>query len=83
MKKILTFGVYDFFHIGHLNLFKQCKEYAAYLIVAIQSENYIKKFKPDSKILYSTQERLEINSELRIVNKTIIYETMDIETLKK
>ena len=28
MKKILTFGVFDFFHLGHLRLFKQCKEYA-------------------------------------------------------
>lgn len=25
MNKILTFGVYDFFHLGHLRLFKQCK----------------------------------------------------------
>lgn len=26
MNKILTFGVYDYFHLGHLRLFKQCKE---------------------------------------------------------
>ena len=28
MKKILTFGVYDYFHIGHLRLFMQCRQYA-------------------------------------------------------
>ena len=27
MSKILTFGVYDYFHLGHLRLFKQCKQY--------------------------------------------------------
>ena len=42
MKKILTFGVYDYFHIGHLRLFKQCKQYADYLIVAVQDGAYIR-----------------------------------------
>ena len=26
MNKILTFGVFDYFHIGHLRLFEQCKK---------------------------------------------------------
>ena len=41
MEKILTFGVFDYFHIGHLRLFKQCKEHADYLIVAVQKEEYV------------------------------------------
>lgn len=41
MRKILTLGVYDYFHIGHLRLFKQCKEHADYLIVAVQNGEYI------------------------------------------
>lgn len=60
MSKILTFGVYDFFHLGHLRVFKQCREYADYLIVAVQHEDYILKFKPNAKILYSTEQRIEL-----------------------
>ena len=60
MSKILTFGVYDYLHLGHLRLFKQCKQYADYLIVAVQNGNYIKKFKPDAEVLYSTEERVEM-----------------------
>lgn len=83
MSKILTFGVYDYFHIGHLKLFKQCKEYADYLIVAVQDGDYILKYKPDAEILYSTQERVEILKGLRIVDEVIIYNSVTPETLKE
>ena len=83
MTKILTFGVYDFFHLGHLRLFKQCKQYADYLIVAVQDENYIRKFKPDAQILYSQAERVEILEALRIVDKVVVYQTVGVEALEK
>ena len=83
MKKILTFGVYDYFHLGHLRLFKQCKEYAEYLIVAVQNEEYIKKFKPNATILYTTEERVEILEALRIVDKVVVYDTISVESIEK
>ena len=82
MSKILTFGVFDFFHIGHLRLFKQCKEHADYLIVAVQKEEYVLKYKPDCKLLYSTDERVEILESLRTVDEVIVYETVSCETLE-
>lgn len=83
MNRIVTFGVYDYFHLGHLRLFKQCKEYATYLIVAVQNGEYIKKFKPDAKVLYSTEERVEILEALRIVDKVVVYDTVGVEALEK
>ena len=83
MNKILTFGVYDYFHLGHLRLFKQCKQYADYLIVAVQDGDYILKFKPDAEVLYSTEERVEILEALRIVNEVVVYKTVNIEELEK
>ena len=82
MTKILTFGVYDYFHLGHLRLFKQCKEHADYLIVAVQDENSILKFKPEAKILYSTEERVEILEALKLVDKVIVYDTLCPEYLE-
>ena len=75
MNRILTFGVYDYFHLGHLRLFKQAKEHGDYLIVAVQNGDYIKKFKPEANILYSTEERVEILESLRIVDKVVVYDT--------
>ncbi len=83
MRKILTFGVYDYFHLGHLRLFKQCKQHADYLIVAVQNGEYIKKFKPDAKVLYSTEERVEILEALKIVDQVVVYDTVSVAALKK
>ena len=83
MNKVLTFGVFDYFHLGHLRLFKQCKMHGEYLIVAVQDGEYIHKFKPETKILYSTQERIEILESLKMVDKVIVYETVSPETLEK
>lgn len=83
MKKILTFGVFDYFHLGHLRLFKQCKEYGDYLIVAVQNGDYILKYKPEAKILYSTAERIEMVSALRIVDEAIVYNSVCVEELEK
>lgn len=83
MSKILTFGVYDYFHLGHLRLFKQCKQHADYLIVAVQDSNYILKYKPNAQIRYSTAERVEMLEALRIVDKVIVYDSVCVETLEK
>ena len=81
--KILTFGVYDYFHLGHLRLFKQCKEYADYLIVAVQDGDYIKKFKPDAQVLYTTEQRVEMLESLKIVDKVLVYQTVAKEALEQ
>lgn len=82
MTKILTFGVYDYFHLGHLRLFKQCKRYGDYLIVAVQDSDYILKYKPSAKIRYTTLERIEMLESLRIVDRVIVYNDVSVDTIQ-
>lgn len=82
MNKILTFGVYDYFHLGHLRLFKQCKQYGDYLIVAIQNSEYILKYKPQAKILYSNEERIEMITALKVVDEVHLYNRVCVDELK-
>jgi len=77
MKKVLTVGVYDYLHIGHVNLFSRAKALGDYLIVAVQDSDFILKYKPETQILYNTEERLYMVQSIRYVDETIIYTDVD------
>ena len=77
MKRVLTVGVFDYFHIGHLRLFERAKEYGDYLIVAVQDGDYILKYKPDAEIMYTTEQRLNMISALKVVDDVLVYTDVD------
>ena len=77
MKKIITVGVFDYFHLGHLRLFENAKKMGDYLIVAVQDGKYILKTKPDATVLYSTEQRVDLVKALRVVDEVIIYQDVD------
>lgn len=83
MKSILTFGVYDMLHIGHILLFKHIKEMFqgedCRLIVAVQDSEYILKYKPGTKLVYSTEERLFMVSSIRWVDEVVVYRDVDVD----
>lgn len=78
MKKVVTFGVYDYFHLGLLRLFKNAKALGDYLIVAVQDGNYILKTKPNAKVMYTTEERKELVGALRVVDEVVDYTDVDV-----
>ena len=75
--KVFTVGVFDYFHYGHLRLFERAKAYGDHLTVAVQDGDYILKYKPQAQILYSTQERIELISALRVVDAVVVYRDVD------
>lgn len=77
-EKVVTFGVYDYFHLGHLRLFKNARELGDYLIVAVQDGNYILKTKPNAKVMYTTEERKELVGALRVVDEVVDYTDVDV-----
>jgi len=84
-KRVITFGVFDYFHFGHLKLFMNIKEKCGkdcYLIVCVQDSDSILKFKPSVRILYTTQERVAMIKELRIVDEVIVYNNVDTAITK-
>ncbi len=77
MKTVLTVGVYDMLHIGHILLFKRAKELGDKLIVAVQDSDVILKYKPGTKMIYTTEERLFMVSTIKYVDEVVVYRDVD------
>lgn len=76
-RKVLTVGVYDLLHKGHVELFRRAKGLGDYLIVAAQDSDYILKYKPTAKILNSTEDRKYMIKSIRYVDEVITYTDVD------
>lgn len=76
-KKVLTVGVYDLLHKGHVELFRRAKGLGDYLIVAAQDSDFILKYKPTAKILNSTEDRKYMIKAIRYVDEVITYTDVD------
>lgn len=72
MKKIIgyTTGVYDMFHIGHLNLLRRARQMCDFLIVGVSTDELVEKEKKKTPII-PFQERMEIIQELRCVDMVV------------
>lgn len=77
MKKVLTVGVYDLLHIGHVNLFRRARAVGDSLVVAVQDSDVVLKYKPGAKLVYSTEERMYMVKAIRYVDDVITYESVD------
>lgn len=77
MKTILTVGVYDMLHIGHILLFKRAKELGDKLIVAVQDSDVVLKYKPGTKMVYTTAERIYMVSSIKYVDEVVVYRDVD------
>lgn len=76
MKRVITFGTYDVFHIGHVNIPERAAALGDYLIVGVSSDalSYKKKHRYP---LYSQDDRVKIISSLRCVDEVFIEESLE------
>lgn len=64
-------------HIGHMLLFKRAKDLGDRLIVAVQDAEYVLKYKPETQMVYSTDERLYMVSTIKYVDEVVVYKNVD------
>ena len=79
MKKIITFGTFDLFHIGHVNILERSKAEGDYLIVGVSSDEL--NLKKNKKSIFSASDRLRIVSSLRCVDEVFIEESLELKDL--
>ncbi|MCC3295304.1 adenylyltransferase/cytidyltransferase family protein [Arthrobacter sp. zg-Y411] len=66
-------GVYDLFHIGHLNLLRQARERCDFLIAGVASADMSRRLKGITPVVPLT-ERLEIVRGIRFVDEAVVDE---------
>ena len=76
MKTIVTFGTFDVFHVGHINLLQRAAAYGDQLFVGVSTDdlNYKKKGR---RPIYNEQDRMKIINSLRYVNLCFKEESLE------
>lgn len=73
-----TTGVYDMFHVGHLNILRRAKDYCEFLVVGVSTDDVVFKNKNVFPII-SFKDRVEIIKSIKYVDKVIPQTRYDIE----
>ncbi|MBQ9280418.1 MAG: adenylyltransferase/cytidyltransferase family protein [Clostridia bacterium] len=78
-----TDGVYDMFHVGHLNMIRNAKNMCDYLIVGVHADDVVEEYKHRRPII-NEEDRREIVSAIKEVDEAVINYTRDkMELWKK
>ncbi len=71
-----TTGVYDMFHIGHLNLLRNASEYCDELVVGVSTDE-LSLARKNKRPVIPYRERAEIVSNVCYVDRVVVQESMD------
>lgn len=71
-----TSGVYDLFHIGHLNILKNAKSMCDKLIVGVSTDELVFKYKKKHPVIQHS-ERMQIVANINVVDGVVAQETMN------
>lgn len=71
-----TTGVFDMFHIGHLNILKRAKEQCDYLIVGVSTDELVREYKNKTPIIPYIERKMIVES-IRYVDQVVPQTSMD------
>ena len=78
MRRIITFGTFDVFHVGHLRILERARQLGDYLLVGVSTDemNFSKKQRFP---IYNQDERMEIIRSIRFVDEVFLEESLELK----
>ena len=78
MKTVVTFGTYDLFHVGHLNILRRAKDLGDRLVVGVSSDelNFRKK---QIRPTYPLDHRMAIVESIRFVDEVFVEDALELK----
>ncbi|QIG04166.1 adenylyltransferase/cytidyltransferase family protein [Proteus sp. ZN5] len=76
--RVITFGTFDVFHIGHIRILERARKLGDYLIVGVSSDEL--NFKKKNRYpIYNQNDRLDIISSLKYVDEVFIENSLELK----
>lgn len=77
-KRVITFGTFDVFHVGHINILERAKELGDFLIVGVSTDklNFSKKSRYP---VYKDTDRMKIIGALKCVDQVFAEHSLDLK----
>ncbi|MCO4797841.1 MAG: adenylyltransferase/cytidyltransferase family protein [Colwelliaceae bacterium] len=76
--RIITFGTFDVFHVGHVNILERAKLHGSHLIVGVSSDE-LNMSKKQRYPIYSQEDRLHIIRSLSCVDEVFVEESLELK----
>ena len=74
MKKVITYGTFDLFHVGHARYLKQSSKFGDILVVGVNSDSSVKRLKGKTRPILPENERMELLATLEFVSYVVMFE---------
>jgi|SRR5579863_4105510 len=80
-KITLANGCFDLLHVGHIRYLHAAKQLGGQLVVAVNSDDSVRKLKGEGRPLMPAEERAEILAALSDVDAVVIFSEPDVRAL--
>jgi glycerol-3-phosphate cytidylyltransferase len=78
LKRVITFGTFDVFHLGHLNVLERARSFGQQLIVGVSTDKLTHDKKQRFPV-YTQEERRRIVQAIRVVDEVFYEESLELK----